>query len=275
MELYTDVSYELAGKLTKAYSTSFSLSITLFAPELRPHIYAIYGMVRLGDEIVDSYTGDDKAAQLNSLESEIELAITTGYSSNPIIHAYVQTARRYDIPVKYVKAFFESMRMDLGNRVYTKATYQSYIYGSAEVVGLMCLRVFVDGNKKVFKKLEKGAQALGSAYQKVNFLRDIRADYETLHRWYFPKGSFDTFNDEQKDAIIDEIASEFQAARTAIIQLPDSSRRAVALSVEYYSLLLEKIKTYSADELKQRRVRISNVRKLALLARVKIGIHEK
>jgi len=266
MELYDKTAYELSRLLTNRYSTSFGLSIRLFEKSLRPHIYAIYGLVRIGDEIVDTYKGKDARNILDELEKDTERAITTGYSANPIVHAFAQTARQFAIDASLTEAFFASMRMDLSPQTYTRALFDSYIYGSAEVVGLMCLKVFVTDDE--YQKLEKGARHLGAAYQKVNFLRDIAADSGDLKRWYFPYGSLDTFDEKMKLKIVQEIERDMIGARRAIIKLPASSQKAITLSLEYFSRLLEKIKQTPAETLKHKRIRISDAQKILLLARV-------
>jgi len=266
MEQYRDISYAMSGALTRAYSTSFSLSMRLFPSAMRGHIYAVYGMVRLADECVDSYAGNDRRELLDALEKEVKAATKRGYSTNPIVHAYGLTAQRYHITNDLVTAFFKSMRMDIAPRSYDQAAYETYIYGSAEVVGLMCLKVFLD-NEEQYAKLERGARHLGAAYQKVNFLRDIKADAAELGRWYFPFGSFETFDEKTKARIIKDIDKDFLAARKAALQLPASSQKAVMLSIEYYQKLLEKIRKTPADKLKTKRIRINNARKVALLAK--------
>lgn len=269
MDQFTAASYKASRVITDAYSTSFGLSIRLFQPALRPHIYAIYGLVRIADEIVDTYMGSDAGALLNDLESETYRALQTGYSVNPIVHAYITTARRYHIDKDLIEPFFTSMRMDLTPRTYDQASYDAYIYGSAEVVGLMCLKVFLD-DESAYAQLKAGAQALGSAYQKVNFLRDIAADVDGLGRWYFPSGSFASFDDTQKHVIVADIQAEFTAAKKALDKLPPSSRRAVLLSYKYYGKLLEKIRRTPAAQLKQTRIRLPDAQKIALLTGVAV-----
>lgn len=190
----------------------------------------------------------------------------TGYSANPIVHAFAQTAREFHIDSSLTKPFFASMRMDLTPQSYDRALYDTYIYGSAEVVGLMCLRVFVDDAS--YQKLEKGARGLGAAYQKVNFLRDIAADSTELQRWYFPYGSLETFDETTKAKIVKEIEKDIAGARRAIAKLPASSQKAVTLSLEYFNQLLAKIKKTPAETLTHKRIRISDAQKLILLARV-------
>lgn len=273
MDLYTKTSYSLSKSLTKAYSTSFSMSMTLFSPEIRRHIYAIYGVVRIADEIVDTYIGPDQRTKLDTLEKEITEAIKKQYSANPIIHSFAITAALFDIDPDHIAAFFKSMSMDLEKITYTQPLYEAYIYGSAEVVGLMCLKVFT-ADQALYQKLEKGASHLGAGYQKVNFLRDIRADAEGLGRWYFPFGSFETFDETTKQKIIKDIRKDFTAARRATLGLPLSSRRAVTLSILYYESLLDKITKTPAATLKTKRIRINNVEKLQLLLKVRTTRHE-
>lgn len=266
MELYDKTSYELSQRLTDRYSTSFGLSIKLFDKPLRRHIYAIYGLVRIADEIVDTYKGKDARKVLDDLEKDTERAMATGYSANPIVHAFAQTAREFQIERSLTAPFFASMRMDLSPQTYDRALYDTYIYGSAEVVGLMCLRVFVDDAG--YRSLEKGARALGAAYQKVNFLRDIAADSGELQRWYFPYGSLETFDEATKLKIVKEIEKDIAGARRAIVKLPAGSQKAITLSLEYFGRLLEKIKKTPAKTLTHKRIRISDAQKLVLLARV-------
>jgi len=265
MDLYTETSYATSKMLTLRYSTSFSESSKLFSKAIRPHIFAIYGLVRIADEIVDTYKGSDTETLLNNLENDVYAALKSHYSPNPIVHAFVTTARQFTIPKAFLTAFFTSMRMDLTMKTYTQAEYEKYIYGSAEVIGLMCLKVFCFENEKLYDKLAPSAQALGSAYQKVNFLRDIRVDYHESGRVYFPGLTFETFNDEQKVKIIADIKKDFKKARYAINKLPKSSRDAVTLSYVYYTKLLQKLQKSSAETIKTARVRVSNIAKFGLL----------
>lgn len=267
-DTYARASYAASKLITNAYSTSFGLSITLFAASLRPHIYAIYGLVRIADEIVDTYDGPDKGERLDALEQETMLAVKGGYSANPIVHAYAQTARRYDIGDDLLAPFFASMRMDLAPRRYDQAAYETYIDGSAEVVGLMCLKVFTD-DSATYEALVPGARSLGAAYQKVNFLRDIAADSDELGRWYFPNGSKETFDEAAKQNIVEDIERDLSAAYAAIVRLPESSRAAVLLSYRYYERLLRIIKRTPAHTLLKQRVRVDDAQKLALLLRTK------
>lgn len=270
MELYDQVSREINKLITTRYSTSFGLSSTLFSSDIRPDIYSIYGLVRIADEIVDTYRQADAGELLDELEADCYRCMKTGYSANPVVHAFGLTARRYGIETNVIKAFFASMRMDLAPFKNTKANYETYIYGSAEAVGLMCLYVFVDGDMRRYQELSTGARALGAAYQKINFLRDLAADSKELKRWYFPDSSFDTFDDRAKDAVVADIERDIKAARTALAGLPTSSKHAVGLSLSYYQKLLDKLQRTDAGELKTRRLRISNRTKLLLYARARI-----
>jgi len=269
MDLYNQASYKASKLITNEYSTSFGLSIRLFAPSLRPHIYAIYGLVRIADEVVDTYTGKDQLTVLNNFEKQTMAAITTGYSTNPIIHAFALTAREYSIDAALIAPFFESMRMDITPQVFDQKVYDTYIYGSAEVVGLMCLKVFT-ADERLYKQLEKGAGKLGAAYQKINFLRDIAADAEGLGRWYFPLSSFAAFDEKAKRTIVRDIEKDLAAAKKAIAKLPASSKNAVTLSYQYYNELLKKITTTPASQLRQKRIRVNNLQKTMLFARVSI-----
>lgn len=270
MDLYTSVSYATSRQLTLRYSSSFGISSRLFSSTIRPHIYAVYGLVRLADEIVDTYRGPDALARLNDLESAMTTAIKTGFDTNPIIHAFAQTARVYMITAELTAPFFESMRMDLPHHTYDSSQYETYIYGSAEVVGLMCLRIFCEGNNTTYEALKSGAQALGAAYQKINFLRDLAEDYTELGRIYFPGISFKTFDETAKQTIISNIRTDLDRAQPALRKLPKSCRSAVAMSYVYYDELLKRLELTSAQTIKMRRIRIPSRHKVQLLARTYI-----
>jgi phytoene/squalene synthetase len=250
------------------------MSTRLFDVSIRDDIYAIYGLVRIADEIVDTYKGADAGMLLERLKLTTYEAMERGYDTNPIIHSFAKTAAHYRITKDLVHPFFESMKMDLEPHLYDETLYDRYIYGSAEVIGLMCLRVFCQNDDVEYERLLPGARALGSAYQKVNFLRDIAADYNDLGRLYFPGVSFETFNDESKKAIIDDIERDFVEARQYVEKLPQNSCRAVRLSELYYSSLLNELKKTPADALKRTRVRISNPKKLFMLAGVSTGLRK-
>ncbi len=267
MEQYTTIAYAHARSLTLHYSSSFGLSSRLFAREIQKHIYAIYGLVRIADEIVDTYKSTDATQLLNSLEEETYQSIHRHFSTNPIVHAFALTAREYGINRALIAPFFKSMRMDTETHIFDTKKYNDYIHGSAEVVGLMCLKVFCGGDNKNYKKLESGAEALGSAYQKVNFLRDLAEDYHELGRIYFPGITFEKFNDDSKQAIIHDIEKDFAHALPDIKRLPVSCRGAVETSYIYYSELLQKLKSTPAETIKKTRARIPTARKLQLFSK--------
>lgn len=265
MELYQKTAYQISRLLTNSYSTSFSLSSRFFTPSVRSHIYAIYGLVRIADEVVDTYQGADAGKLLDQLENQTNEAIESGYSTNPIIHSFALTVREFKIDSQLITAFFASMRMDLIDIAYTKELYETYIYGSAEVIGLMCLRVFVSGDEAAYQNLADGAARLGSAYQKVNFLRDIAADYQERGRFYFPDTTYQSFDETAKQQVVDDIKKDFTAALPSLLKLPDSSRRATMISYVYYRELLEKLDNSSIETIKANRLRVSSARKLTLM----------
>ncbi len=269
MDAYTDVSYQLSEQLTKRYSTSFSLSSSLFDRELRKHIYAIYGMVRIADEIVDTYRGNHAAAELEAFEKLTYDAVDKRFSTNPLLHAFAQTAATFDIDKSLISPFFDSMRMDLTYTSFTESEYNSYIYGSAEVIGLMCLKVFVHGDKKKYDQLTNGARALGSAYQKVNFLRDFRADHENLGRCYFPGLTYEAFDETAKQKIIEDIRADFREAEKTIPLLPKNARLAVQTSYRYYTRLLDLLDAAPVEKIKSDRLRLPNSRKLLTLVKAR------
>lgn len=267
MELYARVAYANSKQLTLSYSTSFGISSRFFSKQIQPHIYAIYGLVRIADEIFDTYKGPDAAQLLDELESTTYTSIKSGYSTNPIVHAFALTAKQYGIDKTLIAPFFHSMRLDLTPQKYSPKDYEAYIHGSAEVVGLMCLRVFCDGDTKQYDQLRDGAAALGAAYQKVNFLRDMAADYKELGRLYFPDVTFDNFDDAAKQVIIDDIKHDFTNALVALQQLPASSRKATMMSYVYYTDLLKKLESTPVAVIKTTRVRLPSQRKLVLMAK--------
>lgn len=272
MELYSDVAAMLSGILTKQYSTSFSAASSLFPASLRRQIFNIYGFVRIADEVVDTYQGRDSAQLLDALETECYEAIKRGFSTNPIVQAFADTAGKFGIGKELIGSFFESMRMDLTKTAYNQKTYDRYIYGSAEVVGLMCLKVFCDGDKKRYKELAPGAMRLGAAYQKVNFLRDVAYDYQELGRFYFPGTSFNELDESQLRGIIDDIQGDFDTAKPYVLALPTDARKAVSLSYRYYETLLSELKKSNVDTIKSKRIRVPNAKKLRLLVAARTGI---
>ena len=266
-DLYTQACIECSTLITKRYSTSFSLGILMLDKEIRSDIYSIYGFVRLADEIVDTYQDKDPAAQLKLLREETGRAIRNGISFNPVLHAFQDTVNRYNIDPEYILAFLHSMEMDLQDQKYDRALYEQYIYGSAEVVGLMCLKVFCKGDEADFESLIKPARKLGSAFQKVNFLRDIRSDLVDRKRVYFPGLDISRFSESDKRQIEKEIEEEFAEAQLGINRLPKNCRQGVQLALNYYRVLLLKIAQKGPDELLAHRIRISNFQKALLFIR--------
>ena len=271
MELYSDSSFELSERLTKRYSTSFSMSSRLFDASIRKYIYAIYGLVRIADEIVDSFRAQSAASDLEALRQEVFAAIERGYSVNPIVHSFAVTANLYKIGPDLINPFFDSMALDLQSVRLDADSYKAYIHGSAEVVGLMCLKVFTAGDQSTYDSLALGARALGSAYQKVNFLRDMKADYEELGRVYFPSVDFNEFSEADKNSIVDDIEADFAASLQATNKLPANSRKAVKASYDYYYELLAKLKASSVSDIKSKRIRVSDTRKLTLLMKAYVA----
>ena len=261
-KLFDELSYEISKYTTQKYSTSFSLGIMALKPSIRPAIYAIYGYVRLADEIVDSFHGYNKEKLLKRLRAETYDALEDGISLNPILHSFQETIRQYKIDVQLIDQFLHSMEMDLRKIEYSSALYDEYIYGSAEVVGLMCLYIFTGGNKQQFEELKPFAMKLGSAFQKVNFLRDLKDDYQILGRTYFPGLNMSVFDNSIKASIEKEIEEEFGEALKGIKKLPGSSLFGVYLAYRYYLSLFEKIKRTSSHHILQQRIRIANSQKL-------------
>lgn len=271
MDLYNRVAAQTAARVTQAYSTSFSLATRLFPRPMRFAIYNIYGLVRLADEIVDTYRGADQLEVLDALEAEVYRSIPRRFSSNLIVHAFAVTAAQFGIDHDLIAPFFASMRRDITQSVYDAAELEAYIYGSAEVVGLMCLRVFAANDPAAYDKLEPGAKALGAAFQKVNFLRDLAADHNELGRNYFPGVDWDNLTDSAKRAIEKDIAVDFRAARQAIDRLPGDSRPAVLAAYRYYHELFARITRTSAAQLRLGRVRLPAVRKLFILGQTAVS----
>ncbi len=264
-QLFDELSRSVSKMTTQKYSTSFSLGILALKPTLRPAIYAIYGYVRLADEIVDSFHGYDKARLLARLKTETDTAIDEGISLNPILQAFQETVHKYCIEPKLIEQFLHSMEMDLQKTDYNPALYNEYIHGSAEVVGLMCLQVFTDGNKAQYEELKPYAMKLGSAFQKVNFLRDLKDDYQLLGRTYFPNIDMNLFDNGVKTQIETEIEEEFKEALIGIKKLPTSALFGVYLAYKYYFSLFQKIKNKSSKDILHNRVRVQDTQK-ALVA---------
>ena len=268
-ELFDQVSFDTSKLVTKKYSTSFSLAVKMLSPTIRSAIYNIYGFVRFADEIVDTFHDYKKEELLNDFEKEYYKSIENGISLNPILNSFQATVKRYNITDDLVSAFLKSMRADLSKTTYqTKEEYDEYIYGSADVVGLMCLKVFVDGDEEQYDELKEAAMRLGSAFQKVNFLRDLKDDFELLNRTYFPNVDLASLDAASKQLIIDEIENDFQYAFTqGILKLPPEAKFGVYMAYRYYRRLLKKLSNVPSSEIIETRVRISDPMKINLLAR--------
>ncbi len=265
--LYDRAALGMSRHLTHQYSTSFTLGIKTLAPALRSPVYAIYGFVRLADEIVDTFHSHDKAALLADFRRQTADAIATGLSLNPVLHAFQLVVNRYHLEQPLIDAFLHSMEMDLDEtRAYDESLYQEYIYGSAEVVGLMCLRVFCDGDEAAYQRLREPARRLGAAFQKINFLRDLRADYAERGRTYFPEVDFTCFDDAAKRVIEADIAADFAAGLAGIRGLPRPARLGVYLAYTYYQRLFARIRAVPAARVQAERIRVPDGRKLLLLA---------
>jgi 15-cis-phytoene synthase len=266
-KLFDELSYEVSKKTTKKYSTSFSLGILALSPSIRQAIYAIYGYVRLADEIVDSFHDFDKKTLLERFKNETDTALSEGISLNPILQSFQDTVHKYQIDKALIDQFLHSMEMDLAKVDYNSDLYNEYIFGSAEVVGLMCLQVFANGDKEQYQELKPFAMKLGSAFQKVNFLRDLNEDYRVLGRTYFPNIEMNVFDNRVKKEIEKEIEIEFKEALVGIKLLPSTSKFGVYLAYKYYLSLFKKIKNTGAENILQERIRIPNVQKMNVMMR--------
>lgn len=270
VETFNQASYECSKAITIQYSTSFSSAIKLLHADLRTPIFNIYGFVRLADEIVDTFHQHNKPALLQQCKQETFEAIERGLSLNPILHAFQQTVNQYKIDIELIHAFFKSMESDLTENAYDRQGYEEYIYGSAEVVGLMCLYVFCEGDRSLYHKLEEPARALGAAFQKVNFLRDIKADFNDLSRMYFPGCNFHNFTEADKLQIESDIEKDFQEAYQGILKLPIKARFGVYVAFKYYYSLFKKIKSTAPAHILQRRIRIANYHKAYIVFRASV-----
>jgi phytoene/squalene synthetase len=264
-EIFDTVSASCSKTTTRAYSSSFSLGIYFLSRKLHRPIYGIYGFVRLADEIVDSFHDFDKKCLLEKFRADTQEAIASRISINPILNSFQEAVHQYNIEWELIDTFLKSMEMDLHQSQYTREHYQEYILGSAEVVGLMCLRVFTERNIDQYEELKPYAMKLGSAFQKVNFLRDVSADYHVLGRTYFPNVNFETFSLKQKEQIQEEIEAEFNEALIGIRKLPLSARRGVYVAYVYYRKLFNRIKKLPAENVMNTRVRIDNMNKIGLM----------
>jgi len=264
-QLFDEVSYKSSKITTKTYSTSFSFGILALHKSIRKSIYNIYGFVRFADEIVDSFHDYDKINLFNKYKTDAFLAIDDKISLNPILNSFQETVNAYSIDLSLINNFLDSMEMDLSKKIYDKENYNEYIHGSAEVVGLMCLKVFVNGDDLLYNKLKPSAMSLGSAFQKINFLRDANVDYSLLGRSYFPGVQMNSFSQEDKLKIEKDIEKDFKHALVGIKMLPGSSKGGVYLSYLYYYHLFRKIKFLPSSRLLEERIRIPNLEKLFLM----------
>lgn len=266
--IFDNISNSTSKTITKAYSTSFSLATKMLHKSIRQDIYNIYGFVRLADEIVDSFHDYDKTTLFNRLKKELDLALFEKISINPVLNAFQNTVHTYGIERHLIDSFMKSMELDLSKSSYnTEDEYKEYIYGSADVVGLMCLQVFVKGNEEKYNDLKDSAMHLGSAFQKINFLRDLKEDYEELNRTYFPNTNLDALDEASKKQIILDIESDLNKGYQGIIKLPVEAKFGVYMAYRYYRRLLKKINKVPAFEIKNTRVRVPNHKKFYLLTR--------
>lgn len=265
--IFDKISYECSKNVTRAYSTSFSSAVKMLSPRIRQDIYNIYGFVRFADEIVDSFHDYNKEQLFTMFESELESALTHKISLNPVLNAFQHTVTKYNITKELIDAFMESMKQDLYKKEYKSVEeYNKYIYGSADVVGLMCLKVFTGNDESKYEELKEPAMKLGSAFQKVNFLRDLKADTEGLERNYFPLLNLNEMTDEVKKQIVEEIEADLQEGYKGILKLPVEAKFGVYTAYAYYKKLLKKLKNTPPMEIKNRRIRVANYQKLGLLA---------
>jgi phytoene synthase len=266
--IFDAVSKDCSRIITQTYSTSFSMATKMLSNSIRQDIYNIYGFVRLADEIVDSFHDYDKEALFVQFEADLESALLNKISLNPILNSFQETYHTYALEKDMVDAFMNSMRQDLYKTVYhTEEEYKNYIYGSADVVGLMCLKVFVNGDSEQYNALKQTAMALGSAFQKVNFLRDLKADHDQLNRTYFPNTDLNNLDELSKQAIIDDIENDFSEGLKGIKQLPLEAKFGVFMAYRYYNQLLKKLKITPALEIKSTRIRVPDYKKVELLTR--------
>jgi phytoene synthase len=267
-KIFDDVSEMCSKSVTESYSTSFSLATKMLSKAIRQDIYNIYGFVRFADEIVDSFHEYNKEELLNNFEKELRYSITNKISLNPILNSFQKTLLKYDLDIELVNSFLKSMRWDLDKKkCLNKQEFDEYIYGSADVVGLMCLKVFVNGDVEKFHQLKPYAMSLGSAFQKVNFLRDLKADHESLNRSYFPNLNIDKFDEKSKKFILNEIDRDFSNALKGILLLPSSARFGVYTAYKYYLKLLNKLRKTDPLKIKNSRIRVPNFQKINILAR--------
>lgn len=266
--IFDKISFDCSRIVTQSYSTSFSTAVRMLAPSIQQDIYNIYGFVRFADEIVDSFHDYNKEVLFQNFEISLEQALQDKISLNPILNAFQNTVNKFKIPNELIAAFMKSMKLDLTKKDYkTKDEYNEYIFGSADVVGLMCLKVFVNGNNQQYDELKASAMRLGSAFQKVNFLRDLKADFEDLSRTYFPDTDLSQLDEPSKLKIIAEIEADFKAGYAGIVNLPVDAKFGVYTAYIYYKKLLSKLKSTPSQEIKNTRIRVSDYQKYGLFAK--------
>ncbi|MBC7523008.1 MAG: phytoene/squalene synthase family protein [Flavobacterium sp.] len=266
--IFDKVSFDCSKNVTKSYSTSFSSAVKMLAPSIRQDIYNIYGFVRFADEIVDTFHDYNKEELFELFEKDLSNALQNKISLNPILNSFQHTVSKYNIPNELINAFMKSMKLDLSKKEYhTDDEYKEYIYGSADVVGLMCLKVFVNGDISKYETLKNGAMRLGSAFQKVNFLRDLKADFEDLSRTYFPNTDLTKLDELSKQQIIKEIEADFEAGYQGILNLPIEAKFGVYTAYVYYKKLLSKLKKTPSLEIKNTRIRVPDYQKYGLFAK--------
>lgn len=266
--IFDKVSFDCSKIVTESYSTSFSLATKMLAPSIRSHIYNIYGFVRFADEIVDTFHDYDKQTLFDNFETQLKSALEAKICLNPILNSFQHTYHTFKIPYHLVDSFMNSMRMDLTKNEYrTEDEYKAYIYGSADVVGLMCLKVFVKGDDTQYEALKESAMSLGSAFQKVNFLRDLKADFEDLNRAYFPHANLNELDETSKQRIVEEIKADFANGYSGILNLPHEAKFGVYTAYKYYYKLLKKLQNTPSLEIKNARIRVPNYQKFGLLAK--------
>ena len=267
-KIFDEVSEKCSKLVTQSYSTSFGLATKMLSPKIRPHIYNIYGFVRFADEIVDTFHNYNKKELLDKFEDDLYYSLKNKISLNPILNSFQKTVHEYNIDIELINSFLKSMRWDLDKKDYlNKSEFDEYVYGSADVVGLMCLKVFVDGDKNLYNELKAYAMSLGSAFQKVNFLRDLKQDHEGLNRSYFPNLNMENFDENTKLDILKEIDDDFSHAINGIFRLPNSARFGVYTAYKYYLKLLNKLRNTPTIKIKSTRIRVPNYQKMNVLAR--------
>lgn len=266
--IFDKISFDCSRIVTQSYSTSFSTAVRMLAPSIQQDIYNIYGFVRFADEIVDSFHDYNKEVLFDNFEVALAQALQDKISLNPILNSFQHTVHKFQIPNELINAFMKSMKLDLTKKDYKTADeYNEYIFGSADVVGLMCLKVFVNGDNQQYDELKASAMRLGSAFQKVNFLRDLKADFEELSRTYFPDTDLNQLDETSKLKIIDEIEADFKAGYAGIVNLPVDAKFGVYTAYIYYKKLLSKLKSTPSQEIKNTRIRVSDYQKYGLFAK--------